>query len=111
MPRYTYIQMWSAKGDGAVAALGGGPIHIFGLGYDLAVAELPNPLSLGVAGVYNDGVLGVDHDWSHILWSVATSFDCGPGTLSPGVYYQTSMDDSVNPEDEFWCGISYGLSF
>ena len=119
VPSYTYIYMWSAEGNG-LAAPTGGPIHVFGLNYDLAVAELPNPLSLGVAAVYNDGTgtsvdsdhpNGVDHDWSHILWGVSTSFDCGPGTLSPGVYYQTSMDDSVNPEDEFWCGISYGVSF
>jgi uncharacterized protein (TIGR02001 family) len=111
VPSYTYIYMWSAKGDGLAAAAGGGPIHVFGLGYDLAIAELPNPLSLGAAAVYNDGTFGVDHDWSHILWSVSTSFDCGPGSFSPAVYYQTSMDDSVNTEDEFWCGISYGFSF
>lgn len=114
VPSYTYVHMWAAKGGGLAAFAGGGPIHVFGLGYDLAVAELPNPLSLGVSATYNDGVgggLGVDHDWSHILWSIGTSFDCGPGSFSPALYYQTSMDDSVNSEDEFWCGISYGMSF
>jgi len=90
-----------------------GFIHVFGLGYDIEVVELENPLSFSAALVYNDGTYGggIDHDWSHILWGVSTSFDCGPGTFSPAIYYQTSMDDSVNTEDEFWCGISYGLSF
>ena len=112
VPGYTYIYMWSARGDG-LAAPTGGPMHMFSMSYDLDVTELPNPLSLGVAAVYNDGTGGeeVNHDWSHILWSIKTSLDCGVGTLSPGVYYQTSMNDSVNSEDEFWCGISYGFSF
>ena len=112
VPYYIYVCAWGAKGDG-LAADNGGFAHVFGLNYGLEVAELPNPLALGMQLVYNDGCgdQTVDHDWSHILWSVKTSFDCGPGTLSPGVYYQTSMEDTVNTEDEFWCGISYGFSF
>jgi len=112
VPSYQVIYMWPAKGGGA-ARDNAGFIHVFGLGYDLEVEALPNPLSLGWAAVYNDGCgdKSVSHDWSHILWSISTSFDCGPGSFKPALYYQTSMDDSVNPEDEFWCGISYGFSF
>ena len=117
VPSYTVIYNWPAKGGGANRATEG-YIHVFGLGYDLTVPGfLPdNPeqaLSLIAAAVYNDGTYGegVDHDWSHILWGVSTSIDLPYGSLTPAVYYQTSMDDSVNTEDEFWCGISYGFSF
>ena len=112
VPSYVFARCWASQGGGA-AADNGGFAHVFGLNYNLEVAELPNPLNLGFELVYNDGSGNetVDHDWSHIVWSVKTSFDCGGGKLTPGVYYQTSMEDTVNPEDEFWCGISYGFSF
>jgi len=117
VPGYTIISMWPSEGNGAVRK-SAGFIHVLGLGYDYAVPGfLPNNpeqiLSLGVAAVFNDGTVAdtVDHDWSHVLWSVSTSIDCGRGTLKPALYYQTSMEDSVNPEDEFWVGVSYGMSF
>ena len=117
VPSYTVIYNWPAQGGGFVRD-SAGYIHVFGLGYDLSVPGfLPdNPeqvLSFIAAAVYNDGTYAetVDHDWSHILWGVSTSIDLPYGSLTPAVYYQTSMDDSVNTEDEFWCGISYGFSF
>ena len=117
VPSYTGIYTWPSKGGHGNRA-DGGFIHVFGLGYDMTVPGFlqDNPeqvLSFRAAAVYNDGTYGagVDHDWSHIVWGVTTSIDFGPGTLTPGLYYQTSMDDSVNTEDEFWTGISYGLSF
>jgi len=113
VPSYTAIYMWPSQGNGAVRE-SSGFIHVFGLGYDLEVAEMPNPLSFGCAAVYNDGTVAptVDHDWSHILWSVSTSIDCPMGgKFTPGLYYQTSMEDSVNTEDEFWVSLSYGFSF
>jgi uncharacterized protein (TIGR02001 family) len=113
VPSYTAIYMWPAEGNGAVRK-SSGFIHVFGLGYGLEVAEMPNPLNFGVAAVFNDGTVAntVDHDWSHILWSVSTSIDVPMGgKLTPGLYYQTSMDDSVNTEDEFWVSLSYGFSF
>lgn len=118
VPSYTVIYNWPAKGRGATHRATAGYIHVFGLGYDLTVPGIlpDNPeqvLSLIAAAVYNDGTYGsgVDHDWSHILWGVSTSIELPYGTLKPAVYYQTSMDDSVNTEDEFWCGISYGIRF
>jgi hypothetical protein len=113
VPSYTAIYMWPSEGNGAVRE-SSGFIHVFGLGYGLEVAEMPSPLNLGVAAVYNDGTVAptVDHDWSHILWSVSTSIDCPMGgKFTPGLYYQTSMEDSVNTEDEFWVSLSYGFSF
>ena len=124
VPRYTLIRMWPAQGGGDASAMGGF-IHAFGFGYDFTVPELlpdvpEQTLSFTWDIIYNDGTgsgIGafsasdVDHDWSHMLWGLSTAIECGPGTFTPAVYYQTSMDDSVNDEDEFWVGLSYTVSF
>jgi len=118
VPSYYVGKIWEARSNSVLTGEYGGWVHVFGLGYDL---ELPPILpetteqivNLSVNLVYNDGFAGatVDHDWSHIVWGASTSVDIGPGTLSPGLYYQTSMEDSVNPEDELWTGISYTINF
>ena len=119
VPSYTIVKMWPAEGGGASREMGGF-IHVVGLGYDFSVpgftAGTPEQtISFACNATYNDGTgLGngsVDHDWSHILWGLSTDFECGVGTLTPGIFYQTSMDDSVNTEDEFWTGISYSMGF
>ncbi len=126
VPSYTVIMSWPTHGGSRTPGKGGvggnrdtaGFIHVFGLGYDLTVPGIlpDNPeqvLSLSAAAVYNDGTYGagIDHDWSHILWGVSTSIELPYGSLTPAVYYQNSMEDSVNNQDEFWVGISYGFSF
>lgn len=115
VPHYQVIYMWASEGGGPSNDLGGF-FHIFGIGYDFMVSELEQPLSFSADFVYNDNVGlttgDVDHDWSHITWGLSTSFDCpGGGAITPALYYQTSMDDSVNTQDEFYAGISYGVSF
>ncbi len=117
VPSYVIISSWPSKGGHAVRNQAGF-IHVFGLNYDLALEGfLPdNPeqvISLSWDITYNDGTYGstIDHDWSHMVWGASTSIDLPYGSLTPGVYYQNSMDDSVNNEDEFWVGISYGFSF
>lgn len=111
VPSYIYAHMWPSEGGGAVRGAGG-PIHIFSLNYGLETASLPNPVDLGWQLVYNDGAYGasVNHDWSHMVWSATTTFDCEVGTFTPGIFYQTSMNDSVNKNDEFWCGFSYSVN-
>ena len=69
--------------------------------------------------VYNDGTgancnaqanTGADHDWSHAVFGIATDFEISENlTFTPGIYYQISMDDSVNTSDEYW--ISSGLVY
>lgn len=66
--------------------------------------------------VYNDGIGPaddvVDHDWSHVLFSVSTPFGISDNlTLTPALYYQLSMDDSVNDDDETWVGLSMTYKF
>ena len=113
VPSYAYIQMWNAEGGGAASGLAGA-IHVVGLSYALAVDGLEQPLDLGFDATFNDGAGAgggvVDHDWSHITWSIGTSMQVGDGVLTPTINYQTSMEDTVNPEDEFYTGISYSIA-
>jgi len=129
VPRYALYQMWSAReSDSAARSLNGGPngggMHDLGFDYNWTfdcAPELPMKFSWDIW--YNDGTgistdnKGVshraDHDWSHILWGLSTNFRC-PMTnakITPAIWYQTSMDDSVNKNDEFWGGLSYSLTF
>ena len=121
VPRYTLACAWPAKSDSPNARDDGGWVHVFGLGYNLAApALLPNTkqqiLHLSAEVVYNDGIgpAGevVDHDWSHALFSVSTEFKITKAlSFVPAIYYQASMDDSVNTEDETWCGLSMRYKF
>jgi len=115
VPTYTVAYLYPAESSTAVTTAPEieGFAHILGLTYDLDIPELDMPLTLSWDITYNDGYGGasVDHDWSHITWGVSSSFDIGPGSFTPAVYYQSSMDDSVNTEDEFWTGLSYTFGF
>lgn len=128
VPNYTIIKLWSAEGGEASNGVGGW-IHEFGLDYGLAVPGFieNNPeqvLNFSWDITYNDGAGltgrsdtvtgttgGVDSDWSHMTWGVSTDIALCGGTFSPGIYYQVSMEDSINNEDEFWTGVSYSFSF
>ncbi len=124
VPSYTAIAMWPAEGDSA-ARKNSGWIHVFGLGYDLKTVgllpEMPEQtFHLSLDAVYNDGAAPgvvintasgtVKHDWSHAVFGVSTNFDLGNSlTFTPGVYYQSSWEDTVNTEDEAW--ITMGLKY
>jgi len=121
VPSYYVGRIWPAKSNSNLRGEYSGWVHIFGLGYDLQLADVTpdvtdQVVSLSAAAVYNDGFAGSatatpDHDWSHLLFGASTAFDIGPGAFTPGLYYQLSMDDSVNSEDEYWTSLSYRLSF
>jgi hypothetical protein len=119
VPSYTLAYSWSGRPGPTPGVFGqssdgpAGFVHIIGLDYTVKVGD--QPLNFSADAVYNDGTYGdnVDHDWSNIVWGLSTSFKC-PFTgakFTPGIYYQTSMDDSVNKNDEFWTTLSYKLSF
>ena len=117
VPSYYVGRLWPSKsgGDNRSAA---GWIHIFGLGYDLPVPNFPaedqeQVIHLAAEIVYNDGMGGgsIDHDWSHAVLSISTDIEIGNLTLRPDLNYQVSMDDSVNDEDELWCGLSIPYKF
>jgi len=119
VPSYTIIKMWAAKGWGDAGELGGW-IHVLGLDYALTIPGFMdnNPeqtIDLHWDLTYNDGTGltdgSVDHDWSHTTFGVSTDVAVGPGTFRPGVFYQVSMDKSVNNENELYTGLSYALNF
>lgn len=128
VPRYTVAYSWSGRPGPTPGFLGGtdlsdaaGFFHIVGLDYNFKLAD--QPFTLSADATYNDGAFAFyqspttgsyvtsDHDWSHITWGLRTAFKVGPGTFIPGIYYQTSMDDSVNQNDEFYTAMSYKISF
>ena len=89
--------------------------HQFGLGYDLTVPELSDQvLHLSAAVAYRDGLGGgpIDHDWSHATFGISTGFKINSKlTFTPGLYYQISMDDSVNEHDETYSVLSLTFKF
>ncbi len=117
VPSYTILTMWPSEGDSA-GHKNAGWAHVFGLGYDLTLPGATGQiLHLSAAAVYNDGVAPgvvgnaasgtIDHDWSHAVFGVSTNFDLGNSlTLTPGIYYQSSWEDTVNTEDECWASVS-----
>ena len=116
VPSYTVIKMWAAK-ENSVSSDISGWLHVLGLSYDLPIEGLlPDTpeqiLHLSVATVYNDGVADADRDWSHAVFGVSTGFDLGNDcTFTPGVYYQSSWEDTVNPSDELWCSLGVSYAF
>ncbi|MHC4482703.1 MAG: hypothetical protein ACYSW4_04065 [Planctomycetota bacterium] len=124
VPSYTILTMWPSEGDSATHK-NAGYAHVVGLGYDLTVpgllSETPEQIiHFSAEAVYNDGVAPgvvvnaasgtVDHDWSHAVFGVSTGFDLGNNlTFTPGFYYQSSWEDTVNPEDEYW--VSLGIAY
>ena len=119
VPSYTIVAMWPSGGKQAMHRDFSGWYHVLGLGYDLTVEgftpDIPEQtLHLSVSAWYNDGLGGdtVDHDWSHAVFGVSTNFDLGSDvTLTPGIYHQASMDDSVNDSDETWVSLSVSHAF
>jgi len=108
VPSYYIGKLWpTSTGAGEVA----GGYHSFALSYDLAIPDTDYVISLFSDINYNDGLFGADHDFSHATFGVSTSVDCGPVSVTPFLNYQLSMDDSVNPEDELYGGLSVSYSF
>ena len=88
--------------------------HRFGLGYDMDVAELPNPLNFSGEIAFRDGYGGdgKDHDWAYGTLGVATKFAVADNlTFIPGFYYQISMDDSVCRRDIPYVKLSMKYKF
>ncbi|MBN2590087.1 MAG: hypothetical protein JXA96_09505 [Sedimentisphaerales bacterium] len=113
-PTYTISYLYAAQSSTPASSLEmEGFAHILGLTYDCNLPQTDLPLTFSWDITYNDGQGGtsIDHDWSHITWGLSSSFDYGPGSFTPAVYYQTSMDDSINNEDEFWATFSYTFVF
>jgi hypothetical protein len=100
-----------------------GTFHIFMLDYAFTIPALMTVLDdhvtkLHAELVYNDGVspfgTPVNAGLSHAVLGLSTDFAFGAArnlVLTPAVYYQFSFEDSVNPDNEFWAGISLRFAF
>jgi len=92
----------------------GGFIQVFGLAKEVPIESLcfgkeGQMLRLSADAVYNGSVGGrdVDHDWSHVNWGCQTTVPVGENTsFTPGIVYQTTMDKSVNANDEWYFFLS-----
>jgi hypothetical protein len=127
VPTYVLVKLWPAESGSAVGS--GGPdgtasgfAHIFMLDYALPIEDLlpdmpEQVLKLHSEFVFNDGVDprggNVDHDWSNAVFGVSTDFDLADNvTLTPGVYHQVTMDDTINDDqDETWFTLGMKYSF
>jgi hypothetical protein len=131
VPSYVLVKLWPSKSGSLVASkfdlaagrpstgTASGFAHIFMLDYGLhvegLVPEIPeHVLNLHAELVYNDGVgpagQNADQDWSNAVFGVSTDFDLAENlTFTPGIYYQISMDTSVNDDDELWS--TFGLKY
>lgn len=135
VPSYCVVKLWpSASGSsvGSKSPFGGtasGLAHIAMLDYPWTVPgilpETPEQvLNLHAETAYVDGVdprgVNVDHDWLYALFGVTTNFDIYENLiLTPGVYYQRTMDKSLifpgppsqDDSDETWANISLTYNF
>ena len=104
----------------ATTGTASGFAHIFMLDYALPIQGLSpdtpeQMLNLHSELVFNDGVgpagQNVDHDWSNAVFGVSTGFELAENVvLTPGLYYQVTMDSSVNADqDETW--LTLGMSY
>jgi hypothetical protein len=116
VPCYTVVCIWPSERDSNVRNCGGW-FHIFGLCYDLTIPDFwavakEQAFHLSAETIYNDGACGADHNWSHAVFGISTSFDLSNTlTFTPGFYYQSSWDDSVNTQDEYWTSLSITYRF
>ena len=120
VPSYAVFAYWPSEGK-AANRNNGGWAHVFGLGYDLMVPALlesssEQAIHLGAHTVYNDSVgpagSNADHDFSHATFSISTDFPITDSlNFSPGFYYQSSWDDSINTSDEYWTSLSLTYKF
>ena len=113
VPSYAAFAYWPSEGK-AVNHNNAGWAHVFGLSYGFQLET--QTIDLGAHAVYNDGVgpagSAADHDWSHAVFSIGTTFDLGNNLFfTPGFNYQSSWDDSINGSDEYWTSLSLAYKF
>jgi hypothetical protein len=114
VPNYTLSYVCCAHSHCEAADLRmEGYLHTFGFTYDFNAPEADLPLTFSWDITYNDGQGGTDfdHDWAYMTWGLCSYIKLGPGGFTPALYYQKTMDKSVNEEDELWCSLSYTIDF
>ena len=133
VPSYVLVKLWPNSSGAWVSSnydlttgaeskgSASGFAHIFMLDYPLTIGSiLPDTpeqvLNLHAELVYNDGAgpggQDVDHDWSNAVLGVSTGFNLSEDmALTPGVFYQISMEETVNDQNELWANLSLTYNF
>lgn len=92
-----------------------GWVHRFILDYGFDVESLPNPVKLSSEIGYYDGLGGKTSDWAYTTFGLSTKFNVNENVvLVPGVYYQRTLDSSLNPgkdNDIFYTMVSMKYAF
>jgi hypothetical protein len=104
----------SPSGSGYNVSNYAGWVHRIGFGYDLELPELPAPLRLSSDIAFTDGFrTGADHDWSYATFGIQSTLKINEKlSFIPRVYYQISLDDSVNThKDVAYCALSMRYKF
>jgi hypothetical protein len=86
-----------------------GVSHTVELGCLPVFSQDPMELALSADIWYNGGSLvpGVETGWTHAVFGGSLTIPLPHGlSLSPGVWYQESMEDTINPENEWWTTVS-----
>jgi hypothetical protein len=128
VPTYVLVKLMPVNSGtvvGANSATGGtasGWAHIFMLDYTVPMhcpfTGVDRKVNFHSEVVFNDGVAPdgggtrgpTDHDWSNAVFGISTNYEIEENLFfTPGIYYQSSWDDSVNPSDEYW--VSLGMSY
>lgn len=116
VPKYTASYCYPA-GSGYGNNKTSGWLHIFGLDYNISAFDLPNPVKLSADVTYRDGsgcttASPKDHDWSHATFGLSTKFKLADNlSLTPGIYYQATMDKSLSDRDILYTMVSLKYKF
>jgi len=82
--------------------------------HELCNSFCGQPVSLDLAADvwYNGGQYNVDTGWSHATFGGSLGIPLSEKlSFSPGLYYQLSMEDDINTEDEWWTVMSLSYSW
>jgi hypothetical protein len=91
-----------------------GWVHRFGLARDFNSGLIDQPITICSEIAYTDGLGGraVDHDWSYMNVGASTKLQIAQKlAFIPAVYFQKSMDDSVNEHDELYATLAVRYTF
>ncbi len=123
VPHYRVVNIWQTSSDNVISPAGAVPttagfVHAFGAAYSFTTPGIINgtaeqTFNVVADLVYNDGfgAASVDHDFTHAVVGISTAVPVGELTVVPALYYQISMDDSVNRSDEIYGGVTVKYSF
>jgi len=132
VPSYVLVKLYPASSGSYVGAksankygvpthgTASGFAHIFMLDYAMPYicpfTGVDRKLNWHAEVVYNDGVApngaNVDHRWSDGVLGATTSYELVQNlSLTPGLFYQSSWEDTVNDDDQIWGTLSLTYKF